>query len=354
MKILYIHVVHTPTLEERKRYFSGTIEYIKSVGEKYNYSIRINMVTEPNVDYIDANIDAFNKRVNYDKEEDEEFNKTIQKLNAPQISNTEKHRMIYENIKHISELPIKQDKDLHLVIEDDVVVSQEYTKNFEELIENIEKLDKWDILFTCISNKNDTLSDIATIDSRENFKMLLCKSSYIIKPQLAIKLNEYLKTFKYTLKNAISKYIWDNKDVKSYILNRHIFLEGSKLGLLLSSTNNNNILFQNNDFIHLARIASMEEIDDKLLKKALEIYSRIENLKSADVLHTMGILYYKVKDFEKSKRMLSESVMLMKKNNGYLTNTSEILNNCINMYQYEQDDLEDCMKIKGKYDIELK
>lgn len=354
MKILYIHIVHTPSLEERKRYFSGTIEFIKSVGEKYNYTIRINMVTEPNIDYIDANIETFNKRVNYDKEDDEEFNRTINKLNAPQISNIEKHRMVYENIKHLSELPVKQDKDLHLVIEDDVVISQEYTKNFEELLENIKKFDKWDILFTCLSNKNDLDNEIKTIDSRESFKMLLCKSSYIIKPSLAIKLNEYLKTFKYTLKNAISKYIWDNKDIKSFIVNRHIFLEGSKLGLLLSSTSNNNILFQNNDFIHLARIASSEEIDEQLFKKGLEIYGKIENLKSADILHTMGILYYKMKKYDKSKKFLEESVMLMKKNNGYLTNSSEILNNCINMYQYEQDDLEECMKIKGKYDIELK
>ena len=352
MKFLYIHLIHTPTLVERKKYLNGTIDYIKNVGEKNNYTIKINIITDPNIEYIDKSIDEFNKRVNYDKEDDEEFNKTIQKLNSPQISNIEKHRVAFFNINHIANLPLKNDKDLHLILEDDVVISHEYTKNFEKLLENIENITEWDILFTCLSNKNEVESDITLIDSRESFKILLSKSSYFIRPTLADKLNEYLKTFKYNLKVGLSKYIWDNKDIKSCIVNRHIFLEGSKLGLLLSSVNNNNVLYQNNDFINLARLTNVEDISESVFKDALDIYKRLENLNNADIQHTMGILYYKMKDYNKSKKLLSDSVINMKKNNGYLTNSSEILNNCINMHQYDQDDLEECIKNKGKYSVD--
>ena len=59
-----------------------------------------------------------------------------------------------------------------------------------------------------------------------------------------------------------------------------------------------------------------------------------------------------MKDYNKSKKLLSDSVINMKKNNGYLTNSSEILNNCINMHQYDQDDLEECIKNKGKYSVD--
>lgn len=351
MKILYIHLIHTPTLTERKKFFNGTVDYIKKIGEKNGYTIRINIISEPNVDFIDKNIDKFNKRVNYDKDSDDDFNKTINKLNAPQISNIEKHKIIYNSIEHIASLPIKSENDLHLVLEDDVVVSQEYTANFEKLMENMEKLNEWDILFTCLSNKNEPNEDIKLIDSRENFKILLSKSSYFIKPSLAIKLNKYLETFKHTLKHALSRFIWDNKDIKSYILNKHIFLEGTKLGLLLSAVNNNNILYQNNDFINLAKITSLPKIEEREYKFAMELFKRLEPLNSADVLHTMGILYYKMNDYDNAKKVLTESVLLMKKNNGYITNNSEILNNCINMFQYEQDDLEECLKTNGKYHV---
>lgn len=350
-KTLYIHLIHTESLVQRKKYINGTIDRLKTVSESCDYEFKINIITEPSVDYIDKNIAQFNSRVNYDKDSsDDDFNNLIQKLNAPQISNIEKHRIAYENILNIYNMSKNKD-DLHLILEDDVVISQEYSKNIDILFNNFSKIGKWDILFTCLSHLNVDNNSIDLYDSRDNFKILLSKSSYFINPDVALKLNKYLNTFKYSLKIALSKFIYDNKDVKSFTLNKHIFLEGSKLGLLLSSTNNNNVLYQNNDFIMLARITSNEKISEEQLKEALQIYKRLTNLNSADILHTMGILYYKVGDYVNAKQYLVDAVLNMKKNNGYLTNSSEILNNCINMHQYNQVDLEDCIKRKSKYNI---
>lgn len=348
-KILHTFLIHTVSLSNsRKKYINGSIEFIKNVAEKNGYDFKINIITEPSSEYIDTNIDKYNANVNYDKGEDEDFNNLIQKINSNQISNIEKHRVAYNNIESISKSSSSNSNILYLLIEDDIILSNEYSQNIEQLFENIHKL-KYDILFTCLSHKNSETDPIELIDSRENFKILLSKSSYFINPNIVSKLNEYLKTYKYTLKIGLSKFIWNNKDIKSYTLNKHIFLEGSKLGLLLSSTNNNNILYQNNDFITLAKITSIEKILEVQLKEALQIYKRLSSLNSADVLHTMGILYYKVGDYDNAKKYLIDSVLNMKKNNGYLTNGSEILNNCINMHQYNQIDLEECMKKTSKY-----
>ena len=44
-----------------------------------------------------------------------------------------------------------------------------------------------------------------------------------------------------------------------------------------------------------------------------------------------------------------EAVECLKKNNGYLQKNSEILNNSINIWQYEQDTLDECKKFIPKY-----
>ena len=349
-KTLYVHLIHTLSLIQRKKYVNGSMDFIKNIAEKNDYLFKINIITDPTIEYIDKNIEKYNKNVNYDKESDDDFNNLIQKLNSPQISNIEKHKNAYDIISSISKLESNK-SDLHLIIEDDIVISQEYSKNIETVFKDINKIKDWDIIFTCLSHKNSESEQLEVFNSRENFKILLSKSSYFINPTIVSKLNSYLKIYKYTFKIALSKFIWDNKDIKSYTLNKHVFLEGSKLGLLLSSTNNNNILYQNNDFILLARITSYEKISDTQLKEAEQLYKKITNLNSADAMHTMGILYYKVGDYANAKKYLIDAVLNMKKNNGYLTNGSEILNNCINMHQYGQIDLEECMKKNSKYNI---
>ena len=349
-KTLYVHLIHTVSLIQRKKYVNGSIDYIKNIAEKNDYSFKINIINEPSIEYIDKNIENYNKNVNYDKETDDDFNNQIQKLNSPQISNIEKHKTAYDNILSISKLESNK-SDLHLIIEDDIVISHEYSKNIENVFKNIHKIKDWDIIFTCLSHTNSDSEQIDVFNSRDNFKILLSKSSYFINPSIVSKLNTYLKIYKYTFKIALSKFIWDNKNIKSYTLNKHIFLEGSKLGLLLSSTNNNNILYQNNDFILLARITTYDKISDAQLKEAEELYRKIANLNSADIIHTMGLLYYKAGDYINAKKYLIDAVLNMKKNNGYLTNGSEILNNCINMHQYGQIDLEECMKKNSKYNI---
>lgn len=47
-----------------------------------------------------------------------------------------------------------------------------------------------------------------------------------------------------------------------------------------------------------------------------------------------------------------DACLNIKKYNGYLTKTNEILNNCINMFQYDQIDLEECKKLKSKYSFD--
>jgi GR25 family glycosyltransferase involved in LPS biosynthesis len=326
---------------------------IRNIAGQQGLSIELHMIREPTKESIEQNIEQYNKRVKYEKEEgedaDKQFNDLIVPLNVNQISNIEKHKIIYQNI-------CKRDsgdgKELHFIIEDDVLIGEEYIHNIQNLFKSLkeERLDDWDILFTCLS-EFEKGEQLALIDSRNQYKMLLCKSSYFIRPSLASKLARYLEVFKYSLKHSISKFIWTNKHVRSKVLNKHTFLEGSKMGLFTTSVNNTNFLFQNTQFIRLAQIVNNESITDEMVKEAEGLYKQIEKFENPDILHTMGLLHYKRNDFENAKKYMTEACDKMHTNFGYVSRGSEILNNAINMYQFDQKLLEECKKKQSKYSV---
>jgi GR25 family glycosyltransferase involved in LPS biosynthesis len=346
MKTINIYLVHTPALTKRLQYMNTTIDILKKLTDSLEFKTNIVTVKEPLKDYIEDNIEAYNKKVKYEKDNsptaDNQFNDAIQTLNVPQICNIEKHRSIYNNIK--------TDNDIHFVIEDDVLLGEDYIENIKELFIAIKNnsLGEWDILFTCVADV-DKSANISLKDSRQTFKMLLSKSSYFIKQDTAKKLYEYLDVYKYNLKTGISKFIWDNKNIKSYVLNKHTFIEGSKFGLFTSSVNNTNFLFQNSHFVELAKIVANDNITDAMLKDAENLYKNINKLDNPDILHTMGVLYFKRNDIENAKKYMTDACNKLKENNGYVSKSSDILNNAINIYQYEQTMLDECKKKKSKY-----
>ena len=346
MKTINIYLVHTPALTKRLQYMNTTIDILKKLTDSLEFKTNIVTVKEPLKDYIEDNIESYNKKVKYEKDNsptaDNQFNDAIQTLNVPQICNIEKHRSIYNNIK--------TDDEIHFVIEDDVLLGEDYIENIKELFTNIKNnsLGDWDILFTCVADV-DKSAHISLKDSRQTFKMLLSKSSYFIKQDTAKKLYEYLDVYKYNLKTGISKFIWDNKNIKSYVLNKHTFIEGSKFGLFTSSVNNTNFLFQNSHFVELAKIVANDNITDTMLKDAENLYKNINKLDNPDILHTMGVLYFKRNDIENAKKYMTDACNKLKENNGYVSKSSDILNNAINIYQYEQTMLDECKKKKSKY-----
>jgi|688.fasta_scaffold19374_7 GR25 family glycosyltransferase involved in LPS biosynthesis len=350
MKVLNLYVIYSTQLTNRLKYINSTVELLKKFTDDIGMQFKIIMVKEPTKEYIENHIEEYNKRVNYDKEEgkmaDDQFNTLIQTLNICQISNIERHREIYNIIKNLT-----SNDELHFIIEDDVLLGEDYLHNIKELLQCFydDKLIDWDILFTCISSI-DT-KELALVESRQQYKFLLNKSSYFITPSVAGKLYDYLSTFKYSLKNAISKFIWDNKEIKAYVLNKHTFLEGTKMGIFPTSVNNTNFLFQNIHYVNLAKLTNIEHVSEKTLSEAHEHYKQLEKLNNPDSIHTLGVIYYKHKDYENAKKYMVEACEKLEENHGFIAKSSEILNNTINVFQYEQNQLEACKNKKSKYII---
>jgi len=348
---LNIYVIYSEELENRHGTINSSLSLIKDLCTQKNIEVKINIISEPGKEYVNKHISTFNNRVNYDKFTDNNiYNDLIMPLNVCQISNFEKHRYIYklilENTKDTNENDIN---DLHLIIEDDIIILKDYINNISEFIDdlNTSQNDDWDFLFTCLNVVNNPDK---YININELYNIIISKSCYIIKgKELCEKLYEATNTFKLNIKLTLSKFIKDN-NYKALSYNKITFIEGPKLGLYTSSVNPNNYLFLNNNYIELKKISEKKELTEDDIKRAEKIYSDSLNIQSIDIQSIMGIIYYNYKNYKKAKEYMCASLNSLKKCKGYtIMKNNEILNNTINIYKYDQDLLDECIASKSKY-----
>lgn len=340
MNKINIIVILTKKLNNRTNYLNSSLLFLKNTIEKNDYVCEISIIDNPDDKEINENIEIYNKRVNYEKGDNEEYNKLIQGLTINQISNTEKHRKALEKVNNES---------INIIMEDDIIISKEYIKNIEYIFSKILKNENIDILILSDFIYND--NELELIDQNIYNKILISKSSYIINKKTANKLRNYLEIFKYDMKTSLSKFMEENKDLKKYMLNKCTLLEGSKIGLFLSSTKSKNFLSQNSEFIELVKLTNKEKITEVDYKMGEKIYNNLEYLDNADIQHLFGILNYKYKNINLAKKYMTLATINLKKNLGYISKSHEIINNTINIYKYEQLLLDDCKKNKSKYSV---
>lgn len=338
MNQINIIVIYTKKLTNRTHYINSTLAFLKNIIEKNGYNSNIIISSNPDEEDILKDIDQYNKRVNYDKEDNEKFDNLIVSLNTSQISNIEKHR---------NALYLSKENELNLIIEDDLIISKDYIDNIDNLFKNIDL--KSDILITSdFLNNNNNLELISFNDYN---KVLLSKSSYFINKETANKLYNYLNIFKYDMKTALTKFIIDNKDLNVKLLNKCTFLEGSKVGIFLSSTKNKNFLSQNGNFIEFVKIVNNNPIDDEMYNKACELYKQLEYLDNAEIIHIYGILQYKRGNINEAKEYMKDAVLKLYKNKGFYSKTNDILNNAINISRHNQSFIDECKNKISKYSI---
>jgi GR25 family glycosyltransferase involved in LPS biosynthesis len=340
--MINIYVIRSDHLQNRWKSIDITINKIDNLIQSQKMKCSVINITSPTVEDIEKNIGEYNNMINLTEEvEDEDFKKLKSKFNLAQLSNLLKHKKAYDFIK-------KSNNKHNLIIEDDVLLTEDHYDNFNgflKLLNNIE----YDILFTCISNNNDNAKKINIELSTIHFKILPTKSSYLLTPEMASKLYDYLSIIKFTIKTSLSKYVYENKNnLQSYILNKHTFIEGSKLGIFSSVVNPSNYQIQNVHYLELIEYYNKYDDDNSVFEKALHLFNQYGK-DNQEFLHLIGLMYYKKNDYNKALEYIKNAVFQFKKKEGYIPQFNEILNNCINMYKFCQDDIKECFNKSSIY-----
>jgi GR25 family glycosyltransferase involved in LPS biosynthesis len=333
--MINIYVIKSNHLQNRWKSIDITVNKVGNLIQSQKMKFSVINITSPTIEDIEKNIADYNSQINLTEEiADEDFKKLQSKFNLAQLSNLLKHKKAYELIKN-------SNNKHNLIIEDDVLLPDEHYDNFNnclKLLNNIE----YDILFTCVSNNNEQAKKINVELSTVHFKVLPTKSSYFLTPNMASKLYEYLKVIRFTIKGSLAKYVYDNRnELQTYILNKHTFVEGSKMGVFSSVVNPSNFQIQNSNYMQMIDYYNTYDSDNSVFDKALEHYNKTGK-GNPEFLHLIGLMYYKKNDYNKAMEYIKEAVFQFKKKEGYIPQFNEILNNSINMYKFCQDDVKDC------------
>ena len=99
-----------------------------------------------------------------------------------------------------------------------------------------------------------------------------------------------------------------------------------------------------NNACRLFEFDSSEELTEEIIKELEKIYKN-SGLNNPDFQHSLGLAYYKYGDYKKAKEIMIEAVKNYKKMGGFICQHNELLNNCINMHQFEQSDIENVLKL---------
>lgn len=301
-------ILTTNYLNNRSKYTETIIQYLKDA-----FDIEIIKTDIPFVDKTKLSECGI-----------EDFDRSLTNINKYMADNIERHRYVYNLMK---------ENETYLVLEDDNVMLNEHINNVKDFIKNKDTImEDYDIGLIGLSVQELEPLKLVNYRLTGNPNIIASKSAYMITGKFAKKLYENFNIHNYSMRVQLSKYIYDNVSVKIGIINKHIFIEGSKIGVLPSSFNKNNLLIFNPDYINLLKLMN----NNGNIKEAESIFQKLRTLNSVDAYHLMGIFYHKSNMNDRAFEYFETTFQLLKEQKGYIGKDSEILNNCINIYQHNQ------------------
>ena len=88
--------------------------------------------------------------------------------------------------------------------------------------------------------------------------------------------------------------------------------------------------------------------DDSLMDKAIN-HCNTYGKNTPEFQHLLGLMFYKKNRYNDALDAMKNAVYSFKKNDGHVPQFSEILNNCINMHKFCQNDIDDCFTKQSIY-----
>jgi GR25 family glycosyltransferase involved in LPS biosynthesis len=325
MPNLLIAVVH-----DKK--FVLRLQTLNTLISKLVSGFKVEIIDRYNQD--DITTDDINATIKLESPKSETyFDGMVKHLHVKQVSQALKHKAALEMF-------IAQDVfDTMLVIEDDVLCSENITTELEHAIETLNGSPDIDMLFLgCPTPKVMVENHLSVAPILQYFKLLPTVDSYLIKKSKAVELLACLLPIRYTIGIQYS-FLASQQKIKAYMSSPNIFVNGSKYGVYVSSVDPNNKLFMNNDFNKLAALNSKPEpLTTSEVDEVKKMSVTVQLREHPDFQYQFAVFYMNQKLYKEAKEHFDVAYKFYNENDCIINNNSDFLINYTRIFKYLQPD----------------
>lgn len=247
----------------------------------------------------------------------EPFNAFLRPLKLAQVTNIVKHMHALQAAAN------GQDADITLVLEDDVAFK-------DTVVED---------LATAISNFKGGLTFLGTPPMMQPaalgvqpfsqvYKVAPCCDSYLVDRATATRLLKEMVPIRFPTNIQLS-YAIACSGIEATIAVPNVFVDGSKLGLYLSSVDANSKMVFNEAFVRAAQSLDSLDFDPS-------IFESIEPKWHPELLHLRAQHETKKANYEGARALYEQAVSLYDAHGGIIDNSSELLRNFMRLFRHLQ------------------
>lgn len=252
------------------------------------------------------------------------LNSFLRPLKIAHVSNAMKHMRALKMISESSDT-----SGHHLVLEDDSI---RQTGNNSNMLDAIQKFtsNKGSIMFLGVppgvgANGMQFVKDV--------YNALPCCDSYLVDKDTASKILNAFLPIKFPC-NINMTYAMAKAGIEPVICSPSVFVDGSKLGVFLSTIDSNNRLVFNGTFVALSKAVS----DEKLLGEGemSALFKTAEPKWHPEYMHLRAVYEHKKGNHSAAKEHFDEALSQYSSLGGIYDNQNELLRNAMRLYRFLQ------------------
>lgn len=321
---LFIAVIHDKKLQVR-------LQTLNALVSKFSQGFKIELIDVYNYDDIKSadiqqNIKLENPKTN------SLFDGLVKSMHVKQVSQALKHKTALERFLE------QKTFDTMLVIEDDVLHSDNVETELKNALEMLNNNPQCDALFLGVPTPKAVIEqNLKIAPVSDFFKVFPTVDAYLIKRDKAQELLANMLPIRYTI-NVHYSFLAHQKKWTPYFMSPNIFVNGSKYGVYVSSTDPNNKLFMNPDYNKLMMLNTKTSYTEEEFKQVEEIAKSVALSQHCDFQYQLGLFYMRIGQFQTAKPFFDNAHKVYTDNESIINNESEFLINYARIFKYMQSD----------------
>jgi hypothetical protein len=319
---LLICVIHTQKLQLREPTLKATLTNLKSIP---GWETQVEFINEHEPDtisqtFIKENIKLENPQLG------NVFDQLVRSLHIKQVSQVLKHKAAFETFQK------QTGYEFLLVLEDDVLCSNTIQNDLANALVTF-KASKADII--SLSSPVPKNVNGNTLNLFDHFRFLPTADAYLVKRSSIQTLVNNFLPIRYQANIHIS-YICQTNKLSLEIYSPNIFVNGSKYGVFLSSLEQNNRLFMNQEYNRLQNLLTADEIGPSEDSEIKSIINKFAFKEHPDFMYQVALYHMKKKDYTEAKKYFETAFKVFQENDCIMNSESEFLLHYSRIYKFLQ------------------